>query len=220
MSDHPKHHPPHGLNVPAGVCAMLFPGLGHAVRGEAKRGLMAAIGVLGMFFGGLLIGGIDTVDSREDKWWFYGQAFVGPLAFGADWVHQNQFKAYGIPGDPPEAGEAGTFKSSDRQLDPLRGEHRLRSVFPSERRVTVDVEVAVGNGVQVETRRLPVAIPVQDGAGGPPNRKSMAKVNEIGTLYILCAGMLNLIVILDALFPTIRPKEAAKGAAPTGGGDA
>lgn len=217
MSDHQNHHPPHGLNVPAGVCAMLFPGLGHVVRGEPKRGLMAAIGVLGMFFGGMLIGGIDTIDSREDKWWFYGQAFVGPLAFGADWVHQNQYKAYAIPSDPPEAGEAGTFKSSDLQL---MGEHALRSVFPSEYRAKVDVEVAVGNGVQVETRRLPVAIPAQDGAGNPPNRKSMAKVNEIGTLYALCAGMLNLIVILDALFPTIRLKKVARSAAATGGTDA
>ena len=221
MSEPPKHQPPHGLNVPAGVGAMLFPGLGHIIRGEPKRGVMAAIGVLGMFFGGMLIGGIDIVDSREDKWWYYGQAFVGPIAWGVDWAHQNQFKAHGIPGNPPEAGEAGVFKSSDRQL--LR-EHQLRSVFPNEQRVVVDVEVAVGNGVKVETRRLPVAIPVPNGDpdAGPPNKKSLAKVNEIGTLYALCAGMLNLIVILDALFPTIRPKRSpsAGNAAKNGGGDA
>jgi hypothetical protein len=215
MSDTPPRQPaqhlPHGLNVPAGVCAMLFPGLGHIVRGEPRRGLYAAIGVLGMFLGGLLIGGIDTVDSREDKWWFYGQAFVGPLAFGVDWYHQHQLKAYGIPYVINEnTGDEG-YLTSDRELATV---HAPRSVFPDERREMVEVVVLRGPGGMRETRRLPVAVPVPEGEkGSPPNQKSMAKVNEIGTLYGLCAGMLNLIVILDALFPTIRPKGAKKGGA-------
>lgn len=210
------------MNVPSGVCAMLFPGLGHLYRGEPTRAIFVAIGVLGMFFGGILIGGVDVIDSKEDKWWFYGQAFVGPLAFGVDWYHQTQLKAHPIPGVPPEAGASASFTTSDLQLGEF-GEHALRSVFPGEKRVMADVEVIVGNGGKQTIRRLPVAVPADEGEG-PPNRKSLAKVNEIGTLYALCAGMLNLIVILDALFPTIRrkPKAAAAtpGTAQTGGGDA
>ena len=152
--------PSHGLNVPAGVCAMLFPGLGHLYRGEPKRGILAAIGVLGMFFGGMLIGGVDVIDSREDKWWFYGQAFVGPLAFGVDWYHQNQLKAYGIPGVPPEAGASASFTTSDLQL---RTEHPLRSVFPGEKRVVTEVTVIVGDGARRTTRRMPVAVPAGEG---------------------------------------------------------
>lgn len=205
-------HAPHGLNVPAGVCAAIFPGLGHLLRGEPKRALFAAIGVLGMFFGGILIGGVDVIDSREDKWWFYGQAFVGPMAFGIDWYHQNQLKAYGVPGEPPEAGVDASFRSSDRQL---LTEHALRSLFPGETRAVVEVEVIVGNGGRVTTRRLPVAVPAGEGQG-PPNIKSMAKVNEIGTLYALCAGMLNFIVILDAFFPTLRKKGVPSAKPATG----
>lgn len=204
-SPSPNQPPPHGLDVPAGVCAMVFPGLGHIYRGERKRGVLAAVGVLGMFFGGMLIGGIDIVDSREDKWWFYGQAFVGPIAFGADWYHQNRLKAYAVPGVPPEAGASASFTTSAYQL---QSDHRLRSVFPGEKRVMADVEVI--DGASSVTRRMPVAVPAGEGEG-PPNQKSLAKVNEIGTLYALCGGMLNLIVILDALFPTIRRK-AKKGA--------
>jgi hypothetical protein len=40
----------------------------------------------------MLIGGVDVVDRREDSIWFLGEALVGPIAFGVDWVHQNQFK--------------------------------------------------------------------------------------------------------------------------------
>lgn len=76
----------------AGVLAFLFPGLGHAFLGEPKRAVLIAVGVLSLFFGGMLIGGIDVVDRREDFWWFAGQAGVGPVAFGVDWVHQNRFK--------------------------------------------------------------------------------------------------------------------------------
>lgn len=200
----PPHPEPHGLNVPHGVCALLFPGLGHLVRGEPRRALFAAIGVLGMFFGGLLIGGVDVVDSKEDKWWFYGQAFVGPLAFGVDWYHQNHLKAHPVPGVPPGAGADASFTTSEAQLGE-RGEHKLRSVLPGEKRVVTDVEVLVGRGGVQSTRRLPVVVPAGEGEG-PPSTKSLAKVNEIGTLYALCAGMLNLIVVLDALFPTLRRK--------------
>jgi len=48
--------------------------------------------VLGLFFGGMFIGGVDVIDRKEDSVWFYGQAMVGPIAFGVDWIHQNKFK--------------------------------------------------------------------------------------------------------------------------------
>jgi hypothetical protein len=81
----------------AAVLAALVPGLGHAYLGEPRRGMLIAGGVLGMFLGGLVIGGIDVVDRKEDFWWFVGQSPVGPLAFAVDWVHQNRLKQH----DPP-----------------------------------------------------------------------------------------------------------------------
>ncbi|MBZ0172674.1 MAG: hypothetical protein K8E66_09870 [Phycisphaerales bacterium] len=210
MTNEPPQHPPHGLDLLAGVLAVLLPGLGHVARGETKRGVLAGAGVLALFFGGLLIGGIDVIDSREDKWWFYGEAFVGPIAFGADWVHQNSFKAFGVPADIDEKTGRVVYRTSDRQL---RAEHRLRSVFPQETRKVIEVTVITDRGGQPETRQLPVAVLAGPGEEAP-NVKSLAKVNEIGTLYALCAGMLNLIVILDALFPTLgRVKRKGAGGA-------
>lgn len=37
----------------------------------------------------------------------------------------------------------------------------------------------------------------------PPYVKSLGRVNEIGVLYVAIAGLLNLIAILDAAFPTL-----------------
>ncbi|MDX2146315.1 MAG: DUF6677 family protein [Planctomycetota bacterium] len=80
------------FSLPGLIGAILVPGLGHFLRGEKRRAAMIATSILGLFFGGILIGGIDAIDSREDPFWFYGQALVGPLAFGVDYLHQNQFK--------------------------------------------------------------------------------------------------------------------------------
>lgn len=166
-------HAPHGFDAVGGVLGLVLPGLGHVYQGRVKRGLLAGAGVLGMFFGGLLIGGIDSVDSREDRLWFAGQAFVGPIAFGVDWVHQTRFKAYG----PPVL------------LGPEAPAEVLRTVAPGERVEVVDgVRRVVGRG---------------DGPADPPNMKGWGKVGEIGTLYGTVAGMVNLIVVLDALFPPL-----------------
>ncbi len=110
----------------AGVLAYALPGLGYAYLGEVRRGVLVAIGVLGLTLGGLLVGGLDVVDRQEDKWWFVLQAGIGPVAWGVDAYHQQ-----------------------DKGL--------------SEPRIT----------------------------------RSLGRVNEVGSLYIAMAGMLNAIVVID-----------------------
>ena len=100
MTDSPTYNPspPNRERfVPlAGLLAVLLPGLGHAYLRETWRGAGVAVGVLGLFFGGILIGGIDVVDSKEDRIWFFVQALVGPVAIAVDYYHQSHFKAYEV----------------------------------------------------------------------------------------------------------------------------
>lgn len=185
------------VNIVAGVLAALLPGLGHFYLGQTKRAVLAAVGVLGLFFGGVFIGGIDVVDAKEDKWWFLGQAFVGPIALGTDWVHQNHYKLYDV----------GATATSNPIIEAREMPARFRTARPDEKRIVGPVTV---RNWEQDGRKtdvvidLPYAVPAGEGEG-PPNRKSVAKVNEIGTLYALCAGMMNLIAILDALIPTRAP---------------
>ncbi|MEM8756500.1 MAG: DUF6677 family protein [Planctomycetota bacterium] len=81
-----------GFAPVAGVVALLIPGMGHAVLGLRRRGSRIAAGVFGLFALGLVVGGLDAVDSREDRWWYMGQAMVGPAAWAADYAHQSWFK--------------------------------------------------------------------------------------------------------------------------------
>lgn len=138
----------------AAVLAWLWPGLGHISLGERKRGLYIMIGVLFLYFCGTLIGGLDTVDRRSDRLWFYAQAVCGPLAFGTDWMTQKYVKL--VPANELNA----RFQQGD--LDAIK-----------------------------TTRRT-----------------SLGKVNEIGTLFCALAGLMNLIVILDALHFHPRPSRS------------
>jgi len=74
------------------VMAYVFPGLGYVTRGEVKRGALVCAGVMFLFMGGMLVGGIDVIDKRDDRWWFLLQAGAGPSAFVMDWVNQAQLK--------------------------------------------------------------------------------------------------------------------------------
>lgn len=113
----------------AALLAWIWPGLGHLRLGQRRRGMLIMFGVLFLFLGGVLIGGVDAVDRRNDPLWFMAQALCGPIAFGTDLANQRLL--------------------SDRQV-------RLQ-------------------------------------------RKSLSHINEFGTLFAALAGLMNLVVILDAL---------------------
>lgn len=106
---------PDRLQPGALALAILFPGAGHAFLGDVKRGICIGAGVLGLFLGGLLVGGIDVVDRKEDFWWFVAQAGVGPVAFGVDAVHQSlkvpDESRPGVPGAPGASGASGAMRS-------------------------------------------------------------------------------------------------------------
>lgn len=74
------------------LLGLVFPGLGHASIGERGRAWRIAAGFLVLWFGGLLIGGADSVTFNSPphanadatpsrRLWFLPQAGAGPIAF-------------------------------------------------------------------------------------------------------------------------------------------
>lgn len=180
------HNPPPkdpvGFAPVAGALAILFPGAGHLALKQTARGLYIALGILGLFISGLLIGGIDAIDRKEDFVWFLGQGLVGPLAFAVDHHHQNNIKVV----DP----NTGQRRSA--------GPHEIRHPTSGEAILVRSPED--GSPMRFRdprTNQTRMSTP----ADRPPNTKSLGRMNELGTLFITIAGMLNLIAILDAAFP-------------------
>lgn len=186
------------IHFVAGIVALLFPGAGHFfVLGERHRGFLAAVGVLGLFLGGLLIGGISVVDREEDKYWFLGQALIGPIAFVVNAIHQDNFKAYEIQPAFIEGGRVDA-KTAERFVK--------RSLYANEERKVVEMTIVGSTGAQVRSL-MPVAVPAGP-VGGPPAHQSIGRMNELGMLCSTLGGMLNFIIVLDALFMTRGRKRA------------
>lgn len=135
LSESPHSTPPRRrdrvFSPGAAIMAWLWPGLGHISHGERARGVLIMFGILFLFLTGLLVGGVDAVDRREDHLWFLAQSLCGPIAFVADFVNQSVVKQL-----PPDRRMAST---------------------------------------------------------------GIAHPNEMGTLFIALAGLMNLVAILDAL---------------------
>ncbi len=92
----------------AGVAAILFPGLGYFVSGAPRRGVYLMVGVLSLVVLGLFIGGLDVVDRVNDRWWFFPQAGLGPLAFFLDYLHRGPLNAQ-VTQSIGRANEVGTL---------------------------------------------------------------------------------------------------------------
>ena len=71
----------------------MFPGLGHIAAGNVKRGVLAMSGVLFLFLSGILVGGIDAIDRKEDPLWFVAQAGCGPIAFATSYANDTLLKS-------------------------------------------------------------------------------------------------------------------------------
>ncbi|MBL0928484.1 MAG: hypothetical protein IBJ11_12680, partial [Phycisphaerales bacterium] len=182
-------HPRDAFHPVPGLMACVFPGLGYLYNGRLRRAAAVATGVLGLVLSGLLTGGIDVVDRREDRWWFVLQAGLGPLAFALDHWHQNFLKAY----DPSLARFVGSVVFAD-ELDRAQP----RSAQPGEAgRAALTLTVKDRRTQQTSQRTIPVFTPAESPDDRPPSTKSLARLNESGSLMVALAGMLNLIAIVD-----------------------
>lgn len=141
--------PERSLQPLAGILAWVVPGLGHFVLGQRIRGVRIFAGMCVLILGGLLIGGIDVVDSKNDHLWFLAQVCGGPIVLGID-VFNQQY---------------------------------VQSLAPDQ---------------QIPWR-------------------SLGHVNSVGTLYIALAGLLNVVVILDAIYPARRDEGHARRSGDQGG---
>lgn len=59
------------------VLAWLIPGAGHICIGRTVRGVIICITITAMFWTGIAIGGMMTVDKELERWWFAADLLTG-----------------------------------------------------------------------------------------------------------------------------------------------
>lgn len=197
-------HSPAGPEVPpppfqplAALLAWLIPGAGHYYLGHKRRAVLIAAGTFGLFASGLFIGGIASVDRRENFFWYLGECLAGPVTLGVNAVHQSYFKAY----DPDDVSHLARTS----QIPLL---HR-RAAYPNERPTTVTLSLENGSGARVPTPISTFAPAGPGEAPAPPYIRSLGRAAELGTLFCTVAGFMNLICIIDAAWRRRAEDEAA-----------
>lgn len=104
-SDNPSNRPQ--WQVGAAVAAWLLPGLGHVLLGERRRGLLVMAAIASLYLAGLLIGGLDVVDSQEDTLWFAAQSIAGPATLAVNHIHLAHLKPDAHPDRGPYVRSVG-----------------------------------------------------------------------------------------------------------------
>ena len=83
-----KDPQPHFLTpFVAGVLAWIIPGAGHVYLGRTLRGIIIFLCINAMFWAGVVVGGVFTVDPRNEHWWYMAQMVTGASA-AASWYRQ------------------------------------------------------------------------------------------------------------------------------------
>ena len=59
------------------LLACAIPGAGHIYLGRVGRGIIIFLTISALFWSGVAIGGVLTVDSQREKWWFAAQMLTG-----------------------------------------------------------------------------------------------------------------------------------------------
>jgi TM2 domain-containing membrane protein YozV len=75
MAEKQKNSGP--MPLAALVLAWLIPGAGHVYIGRVRRGIIIFVAVTATFWSGVALGGVMTVDSRNERWWFTAQMLTG-----------------------------------------------------------------------------------------------------------------------------------------------
>lgn len=69
------------------LLACAIPGAGHLYLGRAKRGIIIFLTITALFWSGVGIGGVLTVDLQKERWWFAAQMLTGVNGLAA-WQRQ------------------------------------------------------------------------------------------------------------------------------------
>jgi hypothetical protein len=184
----------------AAALSWLIPGLGQLYQGRTFKGVIFLVTLLGTFLSGMWIGGGNVVYASwrrgETRWAFLGQAGIGAAAV-------------------PALIQSSAVRGSARQpvansswfVPPLARGQEVSEAF-AQRVVATDPDVAAedfrrqpGVGMRYEPRH----------SGGQLSlwHRRLGRFFDIGTLYTMLAGLLNLLVIYDAWAGPMRPVRPA-----------
>lgn len=181
------------------ILAWLIPGLGHWYQGRRGKAVIFFVCILTSFYYGLYLGGGRVVyaswNGAERRLPMLCQAFVGAPALPA-FVQARRFGHYNIE-------EFGVRRRAIVAAKARLGIDVVDADISSDRSLTVLVDrLARNEGPFWSWFMVPPVIKQADHSDAPDEldmlNKNMNRYFELGTIYTMIAGLLNVLVIYDA----------------------
>jgi hypothetical protein len=187
----------------AAVAGWLLPGAGYWMIGQRCRGVVVGITIITLFVMGLLIGGVRVLEVPG-----YGPNGLPIRMIRGQFQNRNSGEVSNVV-VPVEDGHSlpGYRMISGRPIGPVMLTapfNEIRDKPWSIAQVMAGPISLLAGAWSVEQAR-PIETPEGTVAAGS---RSHARLNEIGVLYTAVAGMLNLMVIIDAAYRAAYPQAA------------
>jgi hypothetical protein len=184
-----------------GLCAWLLPGGGYLVLGQRTRGITVGLSIIALFLMGLLIGGIRIMD--PPGWGQYG--------YMTQLVQRNVRTS---------SGEMiYSYRVEPLDQDEEQNPRKERSDLPLGWALRSDPMGEIGEKPWYVGQILcgPItlaasAVSVREARGtsdSPGLSVAHARSWELGALYTAVAGMLNLLVLIDAVYRAAVPVDSS-----------
>ena len=157
------------------VLAWIVPGAGHVYIGRPIRGAIIFVTITAMFWAGVAMGGVMTVDKVNERWWFIADMFTGVHGLIA-WRNSDR-----------------VFKKMDAHLDKDPDyQERLRTL-PRNRNGAVSPAALLALKQQFYSKLLSDKLFFNNVLALVPPTETIARA------YAGVAGLMNLLCIFDAL---------------------
>jgi len=167
-----------------GLASWVFPGAGYWLLGQRARALTVGFTIIALFFLGLLIGGVRSLEVPG----YSGKAKQIRVSTHIE-RRNGQEVAVTHAGDDVEEGP---WVLASHPLDEIRSKPWS---IPQIMAGPIDILCSVWS--------LHASEP-QPGTEKPSGTRPHSRTNEIGVLYMAVAGMLNLLTIIDATFRAVQ----------------
>lgn len=169
----------------AAFLAWMLPGLGHFYQGRVGKAILYAGSILGLFLIGVYLGSCSTFGGGRDVYFSLRSGDMRYYYFAQMWV--------GLPASPAMI----QFMKDPSGQEPLLGGFMAPPLLKSG--VTQTSWGLEGNHSQSPNA------PTLDNI-----RKRLNRHYELGTIFTVVAGLLNVFAIFDAWFGPVDPEEEKK----------
>jgi hypothetical protein len=180
-----------------GLCSWLLPGGGYLLLGRRARGITVCICIIALFLMGVLVGGIRIMD--PPGWGQYGYMtqlvqHVPRRANSTQYIYDYRVEPTNAEQEnDPRKDEDDRLQGSALRGDPL-SEIGEKPWYVGQILCGPITLAASALAVREARQQVPVA---------------HARSWELGELYTAVAGMLNLLVLIDATYRAAAPTDAS-----------